>query len=834
MKKEFSAFAILPIVILTQLQLNALTLKSALHETIQTNPSIQAKYKELEAARHELELAKSGYYPKIDIQTSYGYEQAKSQLTNQEKKNWDSWNTSATMSQNLFAGFSTRYDIATKEKKIKAREYALLEQANDSALQLCKSYLDLLRAYELLLIEADNVKKHEKIFNDIKARTEGGSGRISDFMEVSAKLSLAYSNLLAQDNNYHDSMANFHKSIGRFEEGKNLERPDDVNHLPQKLEDSLNEALKSNPSLLVSRYEIEAAKTAMMLERHNYMPKVDAALNAKTSENASGMSGKNESASALLTMSWNLYNGGSDTARVERAISEIENNNEKLHVLEREVMEGMALSFNAYSSLNRQKEFLAIYEESNLQKKGYYQEEFDLGRRSLIDLLDAEDEYNTARRKVAQNRYDRLYAQYRILDAKGGLLEHFGLRANGDEKKVYSHELDEVEQDHPVVLCQNNVNATFGINGCQLIPQPQKYNFIDSKSQLVLSTSSETNSSLESNTTIAAKPQAETITIYDPEQAFEWYLKAANQGSKEAMKALSVMYRDGVGVSRDSAKEIFWKNLMKKDTLQRDQNGTKSVCGDHPGYSEAMGYLDTNSTNEDKLKAFHLLADAARSGDVKSQFALARMYNQGQGIGIDKDKAAYWYRESARNGYAPAYLIVWSFYRDGKGGVVQDTKQAEYWRLKALEARKNNYEPHLECKPAQVTHPEVKMCDQECEALLAEAKKHSVAESKNIYEKASMSGSAEASFVLANSYYPIEKLLESKSKITPKADIPVLKPKTAPQPKKKELEGVKSLEERLRDLGISLNKESMFLGTPLILNPPPPLKNKNDIESPRK
>lgn len=616
----------------------AATLEFSLQETIKTNPSIIMKRKELNVANHELELAKSGYYPKINIQGSYGAEQAQSQLTQYEKKDWSTWNTGATVTQNLFSGFATDYDIKTKKYKVKAREFALLEQANDLALTTIKSYLDLIRSYELLLVEIENVKLHEKYFNDVRARTKGGGGRISDFMEVSAKLALASSNLLAQDNNYQDTLANFHKVLGRYEEGKNLVCPNEVKSLPATLEISLEEALRSNPSILVSRYEIEAAKTAMRLEYSEYMPSIDAAMKTNTSENASGMGGKNESYSALLTLSWNLYNGGASDAKIKKAISEIEIAAEKLHTIQREVMENMGLSYNAYVSLMRQKEFLAIYEEVSSQKKQYYMEEFDLGRRTLIDILDTEDEYITAKRKAIQNKYDLLYAQYRILDAKGTLLSHFNIDIAGSLKREYDYKADNVEQDHIATICQNSSDIAFGVYGCESIPKYASYEFL--KQDLAIDLNKST---VQNNTDLSHSTHEEFITPPAPKSA-----------------------------------------PPLKQPLEN-----ASPCGNHPKYTQAMEYLQSNVSHD---KALELLTQAAEEGNIKAQFALARMYNQGSGVAVDKNKAAYWYIKAAEAGYTPSYLIVWSYYRDGKFGVEKDEVKAEYWRKKAVEARKSGLE----------------------------------------------------------------------------------------------------------------------------------------------
>lgn len=830
-RTQSSALLVCGISLVINQSLFGLSLQSALQEIIVTNPSIIAKQKELEAARHELTLAKSGYYPKIDVQGSYGYEESKSQLTNNEKKNWASWNTSATLTQNVFSGFSTLYDIKTKEFKIKARENALKEQANDSALTLAKSYLDLLKAYELLLIETNSVKSHEKIFKDIRQRTEGGSGRVSDFMEVSAKLSLSYVNLLSQENNYQDAQSNFHKALGRYEEGKNLVTPDEVKNVPANLSQALSEALKKNPSLLVSRYELEASKTAMRLERNAYMPKVDATLNSKISENANGMGGQNDSSSALLTLTWNLFKGGSDYARVERAVSEIENSTEKLHALQREVLEGMGLSYNAYTSLNKQKDFLIMYEESNLHKKGYYQQEFDLGRRSLMDLLDSEDEYNTARRKLIQNRYDLLYSQYRILDAKGEFLTYFNIEVTGNKQKTYKYDLDEVESEHPVVICQNSVDKQFNINGCQILPETQQYEFVDTKANLILNENNVSNNIILVDTNESMLSSKEEVNDKNIKKAFEWYQKGAEHGDSVSMKILSTMYQSGYGTEVDAKKALYWKSKSIKtgNIADKQQPLLTQACGSSSKFLEAQQMYEQTDM---KLKAFHLFVDIAREGDPKAQFMLGRMYNRGIGVAEDKAKAAYWYQEAARQGYSPAYKIVWSFYRDGQNSFQKDDVKAEFWRQKLIKAGNiQTHEEMLVCAKASA-NPDVNVTKTVYSDVMEQGKKFDIngqwEEAEKIYEQEYLSGNGEAARKIADHYYSRQDAFLSKqTSVTP---IPKGKKKSTERAISKPIkqdERMKSLEERLKDLGITLGNQSSLRNRMSIVKAPPPLINKS-------
>lgn len=504
---------------------------------LQHHPEILQKRQELSAAEHELTIARSGFLPKIDIRSSVAKEKANTQMTGFQNRNFNTVNTNVVVSQNLFSGFSTGSEVDVKRRNIEIKMHELEEKKNDLSLRLIKGYLDVVKASELLDVERDNVKAHEEMHRKISLKTQSGSGRMADYKEVLAKLALSYVNTLTQDNNYNDAAAVLNTLMGHYTDVHDLEKPSLASSaIPQTLEEAVNEAIQKNPSILVSRVEIESAKKSVSLERSSYYPKVDAELNSRSYNNANGTENVDKTSAAMVTLSYNLYNGGSDSARIKRSLSQTYNAIERFHSVERDVSEKMTMAYNAYTVFNRQMPFLKVYSDASLEKTKYYEEEFDLGRRSLIDLLDSENEYCTARRKEIENEFELMYSFFRVLAAKNDLMSYFSIEA-GYTPKNYT--------------LNDRVESTVNVENA---PSVGEYPFIVSAVQTPLQ---DNFSKSESNLSV------ETVKGRNPEKGYEYYLKAARLGDRESQNALVYLYENGIGTARDKAKALYWKKRCR-------------------------------------------------------------------------------------------------------------------------------------------------------------------------------------------------------------------------------------------------------------------------------
>lgn len=257
------------------------------------------------------------------------------------------------------------------------------------------------------------------------------------------RLSLAISNHVSAKSNYADAKIKFRKALDRDVDAKDLQNPNFKYTLPNNLKEALEKAAKNNPSILVANHDKEVAKEALGYAKRNNYPTLDVELAATRYNNKNGadVDSRDEDYSAMLVMNYNLYNGGKDQAEKLKYKSLQKFEDAHKQRLEEELKESLDLAWNSYEMLNEQLIYQKDYQKYTENSKDSYFEEFQLGRKSLIDLLDIQDEINSIKMQVTANEYDIMISKYRILDATGDLYTSFVKELNenivGNENKKY-------------------------------------------------------------------------------------------------------------------------------------------------------------------------------------------------------------------------------------------------------------------------------------------------------------------------------------------------------------------------------------------------------------
>jgi len=397
----------------------ALSLSDAASEVIRTHPSVIERLNNFNAVNQDIKMAEAGYYPSISYRGSFGIEEVKNSSTGFANKSSNIMSNTFNFNQNIFNGFETSFEVSKQKKRVYSAAYSYVEVANDHIFKMAKNYVDVLRYNELIKISEENIKLHEDTFLQVKARQEQGTSPLSELERVAGRLALANSNYIVENNNFQDALFGFEGYMGRFIPPEAYEIPDLEVDLPNSIEEALQIALEHNPSLNVARYKLEAAQKSYEITKAPFLPSIDFEVLKTWNRNQAGIDGADESAQALLTLSYNFFNGGRDSAQRKKELSVIHQEDKGLAKIRREVIEGLQLSWSAYEFVSRQKDFLLKHEFYTQKTLEAYREEFSLGRRSLVDLLDAEAELNTARSKLVNVNFDMLYAKMRVLDAMG-------------------------------------------------------------------------------------------------------------------------------------------------------------------------------------------------------------------------------------------------------------------------------------------------------------------------------------------------------------------------------------------------------------------------------
>lgn len=420
--------------------INAQTLEQAVAQALDNNPDLRIALTKFKVAEERVNQATAGYLPTIDLTAGYGYEETNSPgtrrgiyaTTDGGKASLKRGELSLSLKQMLFDGFYTSSDSSRTEHEASAEQWTLFSTAEDLALEVAKVYNEVLKNKEVLSLSEKNLQSHQEIHEQIKERTESGLGSVADLSQVTGRLARANVNLISATNNYRDSIAKFVKLVNQQPNELIVPVPD-ADLIPTTQADGLSNALKNHPVIRSSENDIKAARYAKETFNSSYYPTVSFEIDATANNNLSGeegidrfnndIGGHNNSTSAMIRMKYNIYAGGRNASQTRSAayqISEAVELNRKVH---RDITEGYNLAWNAFELLTMQLQFIQQHVDSSKQTQSAYEQQFGLGQRSLLDLLDTENELFEARKDYLEANYQNIDAKYRLLNATGQLLD---------------------------------------------------------------------------------------------------------------------------------------------------------------------------------------------------------------------------------------------------------------------------------------------------------------------------------------------------------------------------------------------------------------------------
>ncbi len=405
--------------------LSALTIEEMVQETIDTNPSMQKALSDYKAVQYDLDRAKAGYLPTLDLTGGIGPEHT-------DKLAYDNDLTRKEIglvgTENLFEGFKTKYDIKEQQARIEGVRQNVLQEANRLALRATEVYLKVVESRDILELQKENIRTHERIYSMIKQKVDSGLGRRSDVEQTRGRLSLAYANYIAQMNNYQDAMANFAKVYGKVVPSSELVRPETPALPSNNLDELTSLALQYHPSLLLEKADIKTRQAQYNKDRSAFYPKVDAQLSGQIKNDINGINGKDNNYQAMLRLYYNLYNGGRDEIQRLQNMQYVTSQQESENIKIRDAEEQVKLAWLTNQIVARQITCLDQHQKMTKVTSDSYAKEYQLGRRSLLDLLNVELENNNARQEMVKAQSNLSFASYRILDATG--LLNYALQTN--------------------------------------------------------------------------------------------------------------------------------------------------------------------------------------------------------------------------------------------------------------------------------------------------------------------------------------------------------------------------------------------------------------------
>ena len=449
----------------------AMELDDFVVDSIGTHPSIREQVHIFRQIDRDRDIARSGWRPSVDLEASAGTYETESPLTSGLKRDYESNRAELSITQNLFNGFDTSYQLDQTQARVSSSLYEIFDTADNIALEAVQAYLDAMKQQKLVELAETNVTSHERILSQIRERNDSGVGRHSELQQTEGRVARAHASLIAQQNNLQDAATKLHEVLGRYVVLAKMKEPALPSHPGKTLNELIDIALEKHPAIKVANFNIQAALSDSHRARRNNYPKVDLRLAKEVGDDISGLNGDTDEMSLVLNLSYNLYRGGADRATERKKISAVHQNQEFAAQVRRQIINTMRLAWVADQSLSRQISFLSTHIEKARQTVESYGEEFFIGQRDLIDLLDAESELNTAQNQHIEALYESLAARYRILEAMGILFPALNLdvsvgeddlhiskiQAQGDDVLPLDPDRDVDKEKNPLDHCDNTL-----------------------------------------------------------------------------------------------------------------------------------------------------------------------------------------------------------------------------------------------------------------------------------------------------------------------------------------------------------------------------------------
>ncbi|WP_431023497.1 TolC family outer membrane protein [Halomonas sp. H5] len=407
-------------------QSTAGNLTEAAQRAINTNPEVQASWNGFQAAMDEVGVARGNYFPSVDLVGGIGREAREGD----GRGSFSSDFAEISLTQMLYDGFATHSAVEQLDRAKLVRYYELLGASEEVALETTRAYLDVQRFRELVALARDNYGEHLRVFNQIEDRVRTGAGRGVDLQQISGRLALAESNLLTEASNLHDVSARYLRIVGELPADNLAPAPGLDDGMPPSVAEAVQMAYEGNPNFHAAIENIAAARAEREGARSGFHPRLDFRARHGTN-NLDDVAGRRDHTVVELVASINLFRGGSDLAEFRRTSDLLEQSMDLRDLECTNVRQTTQIAYNDTRRLREQMEFLNQHRQSIDRVRGAYQQQFDIGQRTLLDVLDSENEYFEASRAYANAQYDLALAHARTLAAMGSLLPALGITREG-------------------------------------------------------------------------------------------------------------------------------------------------------------------------------------------------------------------------------------------------------------------------------------------------------------------------------------------------------------------------------------------------------------------
>lgn len=419
------ASALSPLVVAYSGPANALSLKEALATAYATNPQIDAARASLRAADEEVAKANAGWRPSLNLNGTDGFQRIITDQQTPSETDRNQISGTATLSEPLFRGGRTVAEIRRAKALVRAGQARLTDTEQTVLLDAATAYMDVVRDTANLEYRRGNVQVLEDQLNATMTQLNAGAITATDVQQTQARLAVSRAGVSSAEGQLAVSRARFERVVGRPAEM--LEAMPVLSSLPTSMDEAVNRAVATAPALITAQENSRAADYAIDAATSALLPQVSLQFQYQYAKNSTVLGQlvspkvSQRDASVFVQVTVPLYQGGSEYAQIRQVKEQRNQSLANVADVDRQVRENAQ---SAWGSLIAAQASIASNELSVQANQaavmGVIQEQ-RAGERSILDILNAQQELLSGEIGLATAQHDATVAGFQLLSSTGQL-----------------------------------------------------------------------------------------------------------------------------------------------------------------------------------------------------------------------------------------------------------------------------------------------------------------------------------------------------------------------------------------------------------------------------
>lgn len=434
--KSLFAALLVSAAVLSPVTASAETIFGALSKAYQNNSQLNSARAGVRVTDEGVAIAKSGYRPTIAGSASIDYSTTRGRSGGVKgTTHLTTGSFGIQIDQTIFDGFQTRNNVAAAEAQVQASNENLRNTEQNILYNAAAAYMDVIRDRQIAVLTEQNLKAMTEQVRAARSRLEVGEGTRTDVAQTEAQRSSAIAQLSSARAQALASAATYRQIVGD-DPGKLTAAPPLTKLLPKNIDSAFALAANEHPAILATEHAVDAAAFNVKSAEGALLPQLSASAGVSRSYKDSNLPGVgndssdySNSASVGATLTIPLYQGGRVSAQVRQNKESLSQARIEVDVSRDQVRQAVASAWSQYTAARESVDAnRALVSAAQLALDGVI-EERNVGQRTTLDVLNAQNDVTTAKINLASSEHDVVVASYAIVLAIGHLsVDRLGLQ----------------------------------------------------------------------------------------------------------------------------------------------------------------------------------------------------------------------------------------------------------------------------------------------------------------------------------------------------------------------------------------------------------------------